>query len=38
MNRYDEFDAIFAELNQPAPGLEDTLNRAYKRKRKRIKT
>ena len=35
MNRYDEFDAILAELNQPASGLEDTLNRAYKRKRKR---
>ena len=35
MNRYDEFDAILAELNQPALGLEDTLNRAYKRKRKR---
>lgn len=35
MNRYDEFDAILSEINQPASGLEDTLNRAYKRKRKR---
>ena len=35
MNRNDEFEAILTELNQPASGLEDTLNRAYKRKRKR---
>lgn len=37
MNRYDEFDAILTELNQPALGLEDTLNRAYKKKRKRTR-
>ena len=35
MNRKDEFEAMIEELNQPAPGLETTLDRAYKRKRKR---
>ena len=35
MNRKNEFEAVLAELNQPIPGLEDTLNRAYKKKRKR---
>lgn len=35
MNRGKEFVAMLEELNQPAPGLEDTLNRAYKKKRKR---
>lgn len=35
MNRNAEFEAILAELNQPIPLLEDTLNRAYKRKKKR---
>ena len=35
MNRKNEFEAMIEELNQPAPGLEATLDRAYKRKRKR---
>lgn len=35
MNRNDEFAAILEEVNRPTPGLEDTLKRAYKRKRKR---
>ena len=35
MNRKDEFEAMIKELNQPAPGLEATLDRAYKKKRKR---
>ena len=35
MNRKNEFEAMIEELNQPAPGLETTLDRAYKRKRKR---
>lgn len=35
MNRNNEFEAMIEELNQPAPGLETTLDRAYKRKRKR---
>ena len=35
MNRNDEFTAILEEINLPTPGLEDTLNRAYKKKRKR---
>ena len=32
MNRKNEFEAMIEELNQPAPGLETTLDRAYKRK------
>ena len=35
MNRKSEFEAMIEELNQPAPGLESTLDRAYKKKRKR---
>ena len=35
MNRNNEFEAMIEELNQPAPGLETTLDRAYRRKRKR---
>lgn len=35
MNRKMELDAMLTELNQPAPGLEDTLERAYRKKRKR---
>ena len=35
MNRKNEFEALIEELNQPAPGLEATLDRAYKKKRKR---
>lgn len=35
MNRKKEFEAMIEELNQPAPGLEATLDRAYKKKRKR---
>lgn len=35
MNRKHEFEAMIQELNQPATGLEGTLDRAYKRKRKR---
>ena len=35
MNRKNEFEAMIEELNQPAPGLETTLDRAYRRKRKR---
>ena len=35
MNRKNEFDAMIEELNQPAPGLEGTFDRACKRKRKR---
>ena len=35
MNRNDEFAAMIEELNQPVPTLADTLNRAYRRKRKR---
>lgn len=35
MNRKNEFEAMIEELNQPAPGLEITLDRAYKKKRKR---
>ena len=35
MNRKNEFEAMIEELNQPAPALETTLDRAYKRKRKR---
>lgn len=35
MNRKNEFEAMIEELNQPAPGLEETLDRAYMRKRKR---
>ena len=35
MNRKNEFEAMIEELNQPAPGLEATLDRAYKKKRKR---
>ena len=35
MNRKNEFEAMIEELNQPAPGLEATMDRAYKKKRKR---
>ena len=35
MNRKNEFEAMIEELNQPAPGLETTLDRAYKKKRMR---
>ena len=35
MNRKNEFETMIEELNQPAPGLETTLDRAYKKKRKR---
>ena len=35
MNRNNEFEAMIEELNQPAPRLETTLDRAYRRKRKR---
>lgn len=35
MNREKEFVAMLEELNQPAPGLEETFKRAYKKKRKR---
>ena len=35
MNRNNEFNALIQELNQPAPGLETTLDRAYKKKRQR---
>ena len=30
MNRNNEFAAMIEELSQPAPGLETTLDRAYK--------
>ena len=35
MNRKNEFEAMIEELKQPVPGLEATLDRAYKRKHKR---
>ena len=35
MNRKNEFEAMIEELNQPAPGLDATLDRAYQKKRKR---
>lgn len=35
MNRNQEYEAMIRELNQPAPGLESTLERAYLKKRKR---
>ncbi len=35
MNRKNEFEAMIEELNRSAPGLEATLDRAYKKKRKR---
>ena len=35
MNRKEELEAMIEELNQPAPGLETTLDRAYKKKKKR---
>lgn len=35
MNRKNEFAAMIEELNQPVPGLETTLVRAYKKKSKR---
>lgn len=35
MNRQREFDAMIEELNQPVPELETTLDRAYRKKRKR---
>ena len=35
MNRKNEFEAMIEELNRCAPGLEATLDRAYKKKRKR---
>ena len=36
MNRKEEFEAIIQELNCPAPELEETLDRAYRKRRKRI--
>ena len=35
MNRNSEYEAMLQELNQPVPALETTLDRAYKKKRKR---
>ena len=35
MNRKNEFEAMIEELNQPAPGLETTVDRAFKKKKKR---
>ena len=35
MNRNKEFEAMIQELNQPVSALEGTLDRAYKKKRKR---
>ena len=35
MNRKNEFEAMIEELNRYAPGLEATLDRAFKKKRKR---
>ena len=35
MNRKKEYAAMIEVLNQPVPGLEATLDRAYKKKRKR---
>ena len=35
MNRRNEYEAMLQELNQPAPGLDATLDRAYKKKIKR---
>ena len=35
MNRKNEFEAMIEELNRCTPGLEETLDRAYKKKRKR---
>ena len=35
MNRMEEFETMLAQLNQPAPGLETTLDRARKKKRRR---
>ena len=35
MNRIHEYEAMIEELSQPVPRLETTLNRAYKKKRKR---
>jgi len=35
MNRKEEFEAMMEELNLPAPALETTLDRAYRKKRKR---
>lgn len=36
MNRKKELEAMIMELNQPSPGLETTLDRAYKKKRKHV--
>ena len=36
MNRNNEFEAMLQELQQPVPGLEATLDRAYKKKRKKM--
>lgn len=36
MNRNNEFEAMLQELQQPVPGLETTLDRAYKKKRKKM--
>ena len=35
MNRKNEFEAMIEELNRCTTGLETTLDRAYKRKRKK---
>ena len=37
MNRKNEFEAMIEELNRCAPELETTLNRAYKKKKKRTR-
>ena len=37
MNRKQEFEAMIEELNRPAPGLETTLERARKKKRRKTR-
>lgn len=37
MNRMEEYRAMLAELRQPNPGLDATLNRAYGKRRKKIR-
>ena len=37
MNRTDEFEAMIQELNRPAPGLDGTLDRACRKRRKKIR-
>ena len=38
MNRKNEFEAMMEELDQPVPGLETTLDRAYRKRKKRTAT